>query len=119
MNQEVTQYIENLSKKSNQGWQVNVCETLRRMVYETIPSVEERIQYGKPHYLKNGKYASVIHAGKDKVSFMIFHAEGLEEIKGFLRSMGKGERKTADIKEGQEVDYARLSKLLQEASAGL
>jgi hypothetical protein len=26
----------------------------------SIPDVEERIQYKKPHFLKNGKYAAVI-----------------------------------------------------------
>lgn len=114
MNQEVTQYIQKL-----QQWQVEVCESLRQLVFKTIPAVEERLQYGKPHYLKDGHYACVIHAAKDKVSFMMFNAGGLEEIKGFFKSMSDSNRKTATITEGQEVDYTLLAKLLKKASASL
>ena len=114
MNQEVTQYIQKL-----QPWQAAVCESLRKLVIKAIPAVEERLQYGKPHYLKDGHYACVIHAAKDKVSFMIFNASGLEEIKGFFRSISDPNRKTATITEGQKVDYALLAKLLKKASASL
>ena len=114
MNQEVTQYIQKL-----QQWQTEVCESLRKLVFKTIPGVEERLQYGKPHYLKDGHYACVIHAAKDKISFMVFNAGGLEEIKGFFKSMSDPNRKTATITEGLEVDYTLLSKLLKKASASL
>lgn len=114
MNQEVTQYIQKL-----QPWQVEVCDALRNLVHESIPDVEERLQYGKPHYLKNGHYASVIHAATDKVSFMIFNAGELEEIKGFFKSASSPERKTASIREGQEVDYNLLANLLNRATASL
>ena len=114
MKEDVTQYIAKLPE-----WQVKVCETLRKMIYETIPSVEERIQYGKPHYLKNGHYAAVISVAKDKVSFMIFNATELEEIKGFFKSMSSPERKTAAISEGQSVDYKLLAGLLKQASSTL
>jgi hypothetical protein len=111
MNQEVTQYIQNLSE-----WQVKVCESIRKMVYETIPDVQERLQYGKPHYLKNGHYAAVIHASKDKVSFMIFNASELPEIKGVFKSTTSPERKTTTITEGQEVDYKLFASFLKQAS---
>ena len=114
MNQEVTQYIQKL-----QQWQTEVCESLRKLVFKTIPGVEERLQYGKPHYLKDGHYACVIHAAKDKISFMVFNAGGLEEIQGVFKSMSDPNRKTATITEGQEVDYTLLSKLLKKASASL
>ena len=114
MNQEVTKNIQKL-----QQWQTEVCESLRKLVFKTIPGVEERLQYGKPHYLKDGHYACVIHAAKDKISFMVFNAGGLEEIKGFFKSMSDPNRKTATITEGQEVDYTLLAKLLKKASASL
>jgi hypothetical protein len=114
MNEEVTKYIKKL-----QPWQIDVCETLRKMVYQQIPDVEERLQYGKPHYLKNGHYAAVIHAAKDKVSFMLFNATELEEIKGFFKSMSAPDRKTATITEGQKVDYKQLAGLLKQASRSL
>ena len=110
MNKEVTEYIQKLPK-----WQVDVFESLRKLIYKTIPDVEERLQYGKPHYLKNGHYACVVHAAKDKVSFLIFNAGELEEIKGSFKSMSDPERKTATIIEGQKVDYTELSGFLKKA----
>ncbi|MCX6048502.1 MAG: DUF1801 domain-containing protein [Chloroflexi bacterium] len=114
MNQEVTQYLEKLPT-----WQVEVGESLRKLIYETIPTIEEKMLYGKPHYLKNGHYASVIHAAKGKVSFMIFNAGELAEIKGFFKSMSSPDRKTATISEGQTVDYKLLADLLRQASESL
>lgn len=114
MNQEVTQYIQNTTP-----WQVEVCSSLREMVLQTVPDAEEQLLYGKPHYLKNGNYAAVIHAGKDKVSFMFFNASDIAEVKGFLRPMGNGERKVVDIQEGQAVDYQQLAQLLRQISSGL
>lgn len=109
--QEVTQYIQKLP-----AWQIEVCETLRKMIYETIPNVEERLQYGKPHYLKDGHYACVIHAAKDKVSFMLFNAGELAEIKGFFKSMSSPDRKSATISKDQNVDYNLLADLLKQAT---
>jgi hypothetical protein len=114
MNQEVTQYFQKLPQ-----WQITICDLLREMIYKIIPTVDERMQYGKPHYLKNGHYACVVYAAKDKVSFMIFNAGELQEIKGFFKSMSSPDRKTATIVEGQEVDYDLLSTLLKQASGSL
>jgi hypothetical protein len=113
MNEEVTTYIHKL-----QSWQIEVTEGLRTILFKTIPDVEERLQYGKPHYLKNGHYAAVIHASKAKISFMIFNAAAIQDAPGW-RSMGNGDRKVFDITEDQEVDYTALAKLLQQASATL
>jgi hypothetical protein len=114
MSDEVTQYI-----NKTQPWQIDVCEKLRAMVGQTIPDVEERLQYGKPHYLKNGHYAAVIAVAKDKVSFMVFNATGIPEVKGFLRALAKGERKAVDIREGQTVDYDALAGILEETTTAL
>ena len=106
MNDEVTAYIQ-----KTEPWQQAVCESLRKMVHEVITDVEERLQYGKPHFLKDGSYRAVIHVGKDKISFMIFNAKDIE-APGLLRAMGNGERKVADITDGQTVDYKQLATLL-------
>ncbi|ONM49768.1 DUF1801 domain-containing protein [Nocardia donostiensis] len=113
-NNEVTHYIDKALP-----WQIEVCRQLRSMVHETIPAAEEQIQYGKPHFLKNGRHAAVIHVAKSKVSFMVFNASEVEAVKGVLRSMGNGERKTADIVEGQDVDYDLLAAILAKASSSL
>ena len=114
MNEEVTQYIQ-----KSQPWQQDVCQSLREMIPQVIPDIEERLQYGKPHYLKNGHYAAVIHVGKDKVAFMVFNAASIAEEKGLLRSMGNGERKVVDIVQGQSVDYAALADIVRQTSSTL
>lgn len=83
-------------------------------IHETLPHVEERIQYRKPHFLKNGKYAAVITSAKDYVSFTIFNAASIDAPKDLFE--GPPERQTIKIKNGQSVDFAMLSKLLAQAS---
>lgn len=114
MNQDVTNYIQKLPT-----WQADVCEALRKMILETIPDAVERLQYGKPHYLKNGHYACVVTASKDKVSFMLFNALEITEIKGYLKAASSPERKIATITEETNVDYNQLSALLKQTSASL
>ncbi|MBW7456270.1 DUF1801 domain-containing protein [Paenibacillus sepulcri] len=111
MNQEVTAYIENLPK-----WQGGFSSTLRDMVHETIPEAEERIQYKKPHFLKNGQYAAVISPSKDAIAFMIMNANGIDFPKGFE---GPAERKWIKLREGDTPDLALLSGLLKQASSTL
>ena len=110
MNKEVTAYIQ-----KTQPWQQEVCGLLRTMVHDVVADIEERLQYGKPHFLKDGSYLAVMHVGKDKVSFMIFNAKDIE-APGLLRPMGNGERKVADITDGQTVDYRQLASLLAQAA---
>ena len=111
MNQAVTDYIE----KINQEWQVPICTQIRDLINQALPDVEERIQYGKPHFLKNGKYAFVFASAKAWVSFTIFNATALEAPAGYFEP-GPPERKTIKIREGQEVDYAFLSTLIGQAA---
>ncbi|ANA79931.1 hypothetical protein PVOR_00375 [Paenibacillus vortex V453] len=113
MNQEVTDYIAAV----NDSWKVEVSERLRELVHSTIPGVAERLQYKKPHFLKNGKYAAVISISKTAVSFTIFNATGLDWPQPLFE--GPPERKTIKITAGQQVDYDALASLLKQASEGL
>lgn len=112
MSNEVSAFIDSLGE----NWKVDVSKRLRETVRETIPSVEERIQYKKPHFLKNGHYAAVISPSKDAITFMIMNATGIEFPKGFE---GPPERKWIKIKEGVSPDYGQLSSLLAQASQSL
>lgn len=111
MNQEVADYIANLPK-----WQSDISSVLRNMVHETIPETEERIQYKKPHFLKNGHYAAVISPSKDAIAFMIMNATGIDFPKGFD---GPAERKWIKLREGDSPDLPMLSGLLRQASSTL
>lgn len=111
MDQEVTAFIANLPQ-----WQSDISSILRNMVHETIPEAEERVQYKKPHFLKNGHYAAVISPSKDAIAFMIMNATGIDFPKGFD---GPAERKWIKLKEGDSPDLPLLSGLLRQASSTL
>lgn len=111
MNQIVADYVQ----KINQPWQVEICTKLDEIIRQAIPDVQERIQYGKPHYLKDGKYACVFGTAKGWVSFTIFNAKSLEAPEGFFEP-GDPDRKTVKIKEGQAVDYDVLKQYIQQAA---
>ncbi|OPA77436.1 hypothetical protein BVG16_13335 [Paenibacillus selenitireducens] len=113
MNQEVTDFIEALKEP----WQKALSTNLRQVVYQAIPEVQERIQYKKPHFLKNGKYAAVISTSKDAVSFTIFNAAELTLPEGIFD--GPPERKTIKLRQGQTVDADQLASLLSQAAVSL
>jgi len=77
--------------------------------------VQERIQYKKPHFLKNGKYAAAIPTSKDAVSFVIFNTNELEFPEGMFE--GPPERKTLKLRKGDTVDTAQLVTWVSQASA--
>jgi len=74
MSEEVVDFIKGIKEP----WQAELCTQLRNVVHQSIPEVQERLQYKKPHFLKNGKYAAVISTSKDAVSFTIFNTASLE-----------------------------------------
>lgn len=117
MSQEVTDFINKLNDKPNQEWQVEVSEKLRKLAQENIPDFSERIQYGKPHFLKAGKYAAVLGTAKGWVTFTIFNAQEIEAPTGFFED-GPPERKTVKILKDKSVDYDFLGKLLKKAAKG-
>src|SRR3954452_12719269 len=72
--QEVTDYINKLNDKAGQEWQVEVSNQLHKIAQDNIPDFSEKLQYGKPHFFKNGKYAAVLGTAKGWVTFTIFNA---------------------------------------------
>jgi hypothetical protein len=112
MDQEVTKYIQ-----SRAPWQVEVCETLRGVVHQAVPDAEEKIAYGKPHFAKNGENFAALHVAKNKVSFVLFNASDLAEVKGVLRGVGGGDRKVIDITENQEVDTAFAADVVKQVAS--
>ncbi|MGO4547389.1 DUF1801 domain-containing protein [Paenibacillus sp. 2TAB23] len=113
MNQEVSNFIETVKEP----WQGELCSKLREVVHAAVPGIQERMQYKKPHFLHNGKYAAVISASKDAVSFTIFNASALSLPEGLFD--GPPERKTIKLRQGQSFDSEQLVSLVGEASATL
>jgi len=115
MNEQVAEYIQKVTPE----WQAEVCKRLDQMVHQSVAEVAERIQYSKPHYLKNGKYLCVLGTAKAWVSFTIFNAKTLQPPQGLFETSDDGDRKTIKIRQGQEVDYDLLAKLIQQAAKSL
>lgn len=115
MSDPVETYIQNLS----QEWQREICEQLHSCVHRAVPEVQERIQYSKPHYLKNGKYLAVSSAAKGWVSFTIFNATALEAPDGFFDPSSPPERKTVKILKDKSVDYDLIQALVEQAAKTL
>lgn len=111
----ITAYIDGIEPR----WQAEICRQLHQMVQDTLPDAAERIQYGKPHYLKNGKYAAVFGTAKGWVSLTIFNATELQPPAGLFEASAKGDRITIKIKQDQDVDYALLGDLLRQAAETL
>lgn len=112
MIEEVNEYIEALSE----SWKREACAELRTVVHAAVPDAQERIQYKKPHFLKNGKYLAVISPSKAAVSFTIFNAAALELPAGFE---GPPERKTIKLGQGEAIDNALLTSLVNQAASTL
>lgn len=111
MNEQVTDYIAKIKVE----WQAEICTTLRQLVHAHAPNLTERIQYGKPHFLKNGKYAFVLGTAKEWVSFALFNAGSLAAPDGFFEP-GDPDRKTIKIRKGQAVDYDQLARFIQQTA---
>lgn len=112
MNQDIAAYI----SKIDQKWQAEVCTRLDQIIRQSIPDVQERIQYGKPHYLKNARYACVLGTAKGWVSLTVSNAQALITPEGLFEASAIGDRKTIKIREEQEVDYELLARLIQQAA---
>jgi hypothetical protein len=111
MNSDVTDYL-----AKTKPWQLEACNLLRDTVKSTLPRVEEVLQYGKPHFTVDGRHAAVLHVAAAKVSFMVFDARDVEAVPGLLRSLGSGDRKVVDLREGDTVDAAFIADLLRRTS---
>lgn len=112
MSDTLSEYIATIK----QNWQVEVCHQLDTIIRETVPEVEARIQYKKPHYLKAGKYVSVFGTAKNWVSFTIFNATDVEIPEDLFEASEKGDRITMKVSEGQDVDYEQIGDLLKQAA---
>ncbi|RED83243.1 DUF1801 domain-containing protein [Cohnella phaseoli] len=113
MKQEVTDFIEALKEP----WHKEFSVCLREVVHQAIPNVHERIQYKKPHFLKNGKYAAAISTAKETVSFTIFNCSELTFPEGVFD--GPAERKTLKLRKEDTFDSEQLVSLLRQASNSL
>ncbi|MFC7623961.1 DUF1801 domain-containing protein [Microlunatus sp. GCM10028923] len=108
MNPDVTDYL-----AKTRPWQQEQGALLRAAVNGALPQVEEVLQYGKPHFQVDGRMVAVLHVAAAKVSFMVFDAGDVEPVPGLLRSLGAGDRKVVDLRDGDTVDSEFIADLLR------
>ena len=101
-------YVEALS-----GWQRALVEQLRRDVRAAAP-LDERIKWTHLVYFSNGPLL-LIRAEEKRVLFGFWRGKRLREIAPRLKAGGKYELATWELREGDSVDPALVTALVQEA----
>ena len=101
-------YVEALS-----GWQRALVEQLRANVRAAAP-LDERIKWTHLVYVSNGPLL-LIRAEEKRVLFGFWRGKRLREIAPRLKAGGKYELATWELREGDSVDPALVTKLVQEA----
>ncbi|MGX1742719.1 DUF1801 domain-containing protein [Bosea sp. NPDC055353] len=101
-------YVETLS-----GWQRALVEQLRHEVRAAAP-LDERIKWTHLVYFSNGPVL-LIRAEEKRVLFGFWRGKRLRELAPRLKAGGKYELATWELREGDSVDPALLTRLVQEA----
>lgn len=101
-------YVEALS-----GWQRALVEQLRRDV-RAAALLDERIKWTHLVYFSNGPLL-LIRAEDKRVLFGFWRGKRLREIAPRLKAGGKYELATWELREGDSVDPALVTALVQEA----
>lgn len=95
------------------GWQRTLVEQLRRDVRAAAP-LDERIKWTHLVYFSNGPVL-LIRAEEKRVLFGFWRGKRLREIAPRLKAGGKYELATWELREGDGIDAALVTKLVQEA----
>lgn len=102
------EYVAGLS-----GWQRALVESLRKAVTAT-GSFEEAVKWGHLVYASNGP-ALLIRAEQQRVLFGFWRGQRLQGIEPRLKSGGKYEMATLELREGMTVTRSVVRRLVQEA----
>lgn len=95
------------------GWQRALVEQLRQDVRAAAP-LDERIKWTHLVYFSNGPLL-LIRAEEKRVLFGFWRGKRLREIAPRLKAGGKYELATWELREGDNVDAALVTKLVQAA----
>ncbi len=95
------------------GWQRALVEQLRENVRAAAP-LDERIKWTHLVYFSNGPLL-LIRAEEKRVLFGFWRGKRLREIAPRLKAGGKYELATWELREGDSVDAALVTRLVQEA----
>ena len=100
------------------GWQKDLVTTLRASVLEAADleaaALEETIKWGHLVYLSNGPLL-LIRAEDERVLFGFWRGQRLRDIEPRLKSGGKYEMATLELREGMSVEAETVQRLVREA----
>jgi len=95
------------------GWQRGCVESLRAAVHSSA-TLEEVVKWGHLVYLSNGPVL-LIRAEEQRVLFGFWRGQRLRAIEPGLKSGGKYEMATLELREGTSTSAATVRRLTREA----
>jgi len=109
VNKDVTEYINTAPEE-----QKKIMETLRQLVHEAVPGVQEAFKWSRPVF-NAGKDFAYLKTAKAYVTLGFFQFDKLPDPNGLLEGTGKDMRHIK-IKSHQSIDKALLQQWLQAAA---
>ena len=97
------------------GWRRTCVESLRATV-RAAAALEEVVKWGHLVYFSNGPVL-LIRAEEERVLFGFWRGQRLQTIEPRLKSGGKYEMATLDLREGMTISAAKARRLTKEAVA--
>ena len=97
------------------GWQKALVQSLRSAV-QAAGRLDERIKWGHLVYFSNGPVL-LIRAEAHRVLFGFWRGQRLQPLDERLKASGKYEMATITLREGDEVDASKASRLAKAAIA--
>jgi len=104
MDEKVTAYIE-----KQPSLQKGICESLRALIFETLPEVKEEMKWGVPTYNDDAFYVVSL---KDHVN-LGFAVVFLPADEAAMLSGGGKTMKVLELKSADEIDKERIKRLLE------
>jgi hypothetical protein len=111
LNGKATQYI-----ASRPSPQKEICQALRRLIFENFPRMSEEFKWGYPAYYHNGKRICILGGFKNHANIELFYGAHLKDIQGRIEGAGKHTRHIK-LRSLEEVDAAYFVDLLRQSIA--
>jgi hypothetical protein len=89
--------------------------TLRRLVADAAPALEESVKWGNGCWLKGKSPIVYLHAETDHLHFGFFHGATLDDPRGLLHGKGKYVRHVK-VHRPADIDAAALRAFVRQAS---
>jgi hypothetical protein len=108
----VAEYINNSTSEEVK----EILKSVRELVLDTLPHVEEYMKWGVPTYrLPNGAPLCYLYGGKDHVNLGFLLGSQLEDPEGLLQGEGKKETRHVHLSSPEDTRKAAIKKFLEDS----